>query len=231
MKTIGLVGGTSWASTVDYYKFINEETNRRLGGSHFARCIIYSLDFGEIAELSGRGNLDGVIPILIDAARKLENAGAECILLCANTMHKFYDQVSGELSVPVIHIVDATAREILDKKLSKVGLIGTKYTMEEDFYRERLAARGIEAVTPGPEDRSFLHDLIMEDLVKEIFDEEKIKRVLEIIAGLADRGCGGIILGCTEFPLIIKEGDIDIPAFNTTLIHSRAAVEFALAGD
>lgn len=228
MKTIGLVGGTGWISSVEYYRIINEEINRRAGGLTFARCILYSLNYGDIDALNKQDDLEGVFELILDASRRLTSIGADCLLLCANTLHIFADRLGKKINVPLIHIAIATARQIKQQNLSKVGLLGTKYTMEEDFYKTKLADENIETLVPETDDRIFIHDTIMNELLKGIFKKESKDRLLQIIEQLHQQGAQGIVLGCTEIPLIIKAGDTDLPLFNTTVIHSLAAVDFAL---
>lgn len=229
MKTIGLVGGTSWASTLEYYRILNEELNNRRGGSNFARCIIYSLDYGEIHALSLQKNVEGIRSLLVDAAKKLESVGADCVLLCANTMHMHAEVVQNSIHVPLLHIVDATAAEIKKQGMTTVGLLGTKLTMELDFYKKRLLDQGINALVPPPDDRAFIHHVIDTELVKSLIVPKSKSRFLKIIEDLRSQGAQGAILGCTEIPLLVKQGDTDLPLFDTTRIHSLAAVEFALA--
>ena len=227
MKTIGLVGGTGWVSTADYYRIINQEVNHSLGGLDFARCILYSLNFGEIAECIEKNDREGIYTLILDASQKLIHAGVDCILICANTMHQFADRLEKEITVPIVHIATATAREIQKQELSKVGLLGSKETMEKDFYKIKLQSEGIETLVPEADDREFIDQSITNELLKEIFKKETKERFLKIIRSLQNQGVEGIILGCTEIPLLIKEEDIDFPLFNTTLIHARAAVAFA----
>jgi aspartate racemase len=231
MKTIGLVGGTGWISTAEYYRIINEEINRRLGGMKFARCILYSLDYGEIDELHKRKNIDGVRSLLLDASKKLVSVGADCVLLCANTMHMHAEKVQEAIPVPLIHIAAATARQIKTRNLKTVGLLGTKMTMEQDFYKKRLNQEGIAVLVPEQEERNFIHQTIDSELLKGVFLRESKERFLEIIRRLQSQGAEGIVLGCTEIPLLIKQEDLDFPLFNTTIIHSLAAVDFALGED
>jgi aspartate racemase len=228
MKTIGLVGGTGWVSSADYYRIINQEVNQSLGGLDFARCILYSMNYGEIFECTQRGDSDGIYALILDASLKLTHIGVDCILICANTMHQFADRLEKEITVPIIHIATATAREIRKRKLSRVGLLGSKETMEKDFYKAKLQSEGIETLVPEADDREFIDQSITNELLKEIFRKETKERFLKIIRSLQDQGAQGIILGCTEIPLLIKEEDIDFPPFNTTRIHACAAVEFAL---
>jgi aspartate racemase len=230
VKIIGLVGGTGWISTAEYYRYINEETNRRLGGLNFAECVIYSLDFGRVQGFVRTGRDDGVYPLLLDAAKKLERAGAEGFALCTNTMHKFADALERELSIPLVHIATATGNEINARGLRTVGLLGTKLTMELDFYKDKLAALGIETLVPAQEDRDFIERAIFDELLKGIFAKETKARFLRIMDDLRTKGARGIVLGCTEIPLLVHDGDTEMPLFNTTLIHARAIVDFALGG-
>ena len=228
MKTIGLIGGTGWVSTIEYYRIINKEVNKRLGGNSFARCILYSLNHGDIIEFNKKNDMNGVYLLLLNAASKLIEAGAEFILLCANTTHMFADKLVKEISVPLIHIGEATAKEIKKKKLSKVGLLGTKMTMELDFFKSKLSKENIGVITPNSEDGEFINKSILDELIKDIFTEETRNEFKKIIKRLQSRGAEGVILGCTEIPLLIKQEDVEIPVFDTTLIHSLAAVDFAL---
>ncbi len=228
MKTIGLVGGTSWASTIDYYRIINEEMNNRRGGLSFAKIVLCSLDYGEIHALSMKKDVEGIRSLLLDAAKKLERIGAQCILLCANTMHMHAEWVQNSVGIPLLHIADATAAEIKKKKMDTVGLLGTKLTMELDFYKKRLLGHGITAIVPSLEDRNFIHHAIDTELVKSLIVPETKSRFLKIINDLRDQGAEGVILGCTEIPLLIKPGDTSLPVFDTTRIHSLSAVNFAL---
>ncbi len=228
MKTIGLVGGTGWVSTAEYYRMINEETNRRLGGLKFARCVLYSLDYGEIDRCNRNEDTEGVYTLLLDAARKLLGAGAECLVLCANTLHMHADRLSQGLPLPLIHIASATASEVLRHKIRTVGLLGTRKTMELDFYKKRLNQAGIEVLVPDKEEREYINDTITTELLKSRFLPQSRQRFRDIIQGLGSRGAKGIVLGCTEIPLLIRQEDVDLPVFNTTFIHASAAVDFAL---
>ena len=229
MKTLGLVGGTGWVSSVDYYRLINQGVNESLGGHEFARCVLYSINFGDVVVLNERNDTEGVYELIRDATGKVTRAGAEGIILCANTLHKYADRLKKEIEVPIIHIAEATAREINAGKISTVGLLGTKYTMEEDFYTSKLESANIRTIVPDTEDRKFINAVIYNELLKEIFKEESKKRFLEIMKKLQQRGAEGIVLGCTEIPLIIKDDDFNLPLFNTTAIHARAAVDFVLS--
>ena len=229
MKTIGLVGGTGWVSTVDYYRIINHEVNARRGGQNTARILLYSVDFGEIEAFQEKGDFDGVGSLLVDASKKLVNIGADCILLCANTMHMHAERVQSAISVPLIHIAEATASQIRKQAIKKVGLLGTRLTMEREFYRKKLNDAGIEVLVPEKDARDLIHRTIHEELVKSLFLPKSKQHFLEIIRKLQTLGAEAVVLGCTEIPLLIKQEDTDLPVFDTTRIHSLAAVDFALS--
>ena len=222
------MGGMSWVSTIEYYRLINEGVNKRLGGNHAARLAMFSVNFGDIAEIVAAQDWDGFLEMATQACKGLEAAGAEAIILCANTAHIVADRLKPRLGVPLIHIVDATAQEITRAGLDRVSLLGTRFTMEADFFRERLKKFGIIAVTPGQADRDWIHSTIFNELGKNVFLPATKQRYLDIIGGLANGGAQGAILGCTEIPLIIKPGDLAAPSFDTTEIHAAAAVNFAL---
>lgn len=228
MKTLGLIGGTGWISTVEYYRIINEQINHSEGGLTFARCIIFSLNYGDIDRLNKNHDSDGVYLLIREAAGKLVNAGVDGLVLCANTLHFFADRLQENISVPIIHIASATAGHIKKQHLSIIGLLGTKITMEEDFYKKRLEKEGITALIPEEKERDFIHSNIMNELLKGIFRKESKNRYFQIIEKLKNRGAQGIVLGCTEIPLLIKPEDLNLPLFNTLTIHSQAAVDFAL---
>lgn len=228
MKTIGLIGGTGWESTAEYYKLINEKTNAKLGGLNFAKCILYSFNYAEINELNKANRIDEFFEPLLVACNTIIEAGAGCIMLCANTMHMFAEKLTMQIPVPLIHIAEATASDITRHGISKVGLLGTRYTMERDFYRNKLAASDIETIIPSESERDFVHNCIFEELLKSKFTEDSKSRLLEIIGNLKAGGADGIILGCTEIPLLIKDDDVDMPLFNTTELHAQAAVDFAI---
>jgi len=228
MKTIGLLGGMSWESTLEYYKIINELVSKKLGGLHSAKCLLYSFDFEEVAEKQGAGKWDELGEMLGNAAGNLEKAGADFVLICTNTMHKVAEEVRKKISIPLISIIDVTAEEIKKKGLRKVGLLGTLFTMEDGFYSEQFTKHGIETVIPKREEREFIHNVIFNELCKGIFKDESKKKFLEIINGLIKKGAEGIVLGCTEIPLLIKQEEVEVPVFDTTEIHSRKAVELAL---
>lgn len=228
MKTIGLIGGTSWVSTVDYYRYINKLANERRGGLNYAQILLYSISFNDVKSLADASDWETLGKLLSGIARNLENAGAEAIVLCANTIHIVAERVEENISIPLIHITDATAREIQRQNLKKVALLGTKFTMDNDFYRERLARFGIETVIPNDAERDFIHASIFDELGKDIFTAETKRKYLEIIENLAARGAEGVIYGCTEIPMLLAPEDSPVPSFDTTFLHARAAVDFAL---
>ncbi len=229
MKILGLIGGTTWLSTIDYYTYINTYINEKLGGFSSAELMIYSVNFDEIFKNNEKDDWDDNLRIFAEAAAKLVEAGADAIVLCANTAHILADGLAKKINVPIIHIVTATADEINKAGLKKVGLLGTSFTMERDFFKAKLAENGIEAIVPDAEDRKFIHSTIFNELGKSIFKPETKQRYISIIDKLISGGAEGIILGCTEIPLIIKQADSNVPVFDTTKIHSKAAVDFALS--
>jgi aspartate racemase len=229
LKTIGLIGGLTWVSSQDYYRLLNQLVNERLGGVEAAKVILYSVNFGEIKKLTEAGDWTGIARIICDAARKLEKAGADCMLLGANTMHKIAPEVQAAIDIPLIHIASVTAREIATKGLKKVALLGTRYTMLLDFYKNALAEQGIETLIPALEQIDFINNAIYTELAINQFLAETKQKFLDIINDLEKEGAEGIILGCTEIPLLIKQSDVQSPVFDTTAIHAKAAVDFALS--
>jgi len=229
MKTIGLLGGMTSESSLVYYKLINEMAREKLGSNHSARSVMVSVDFGEIEPLMESGRWGKVLEVMIQASRAVEKGGADFLVLCTNTMHKFFEAIGREIKIPILHIVDATAAAIKKTGMDKVGLLGTRFTMEEDFYSGRLLEKhGIASLTPGKEDRALAHRVIMEELSRGIVTAASRDAYWRIIHGLAARGAQGIVLGCTEIPLLVTRDQGDIPLFDTTEIHARAAVEYAL---
>jgi aspartate racemase len=228
MQTLGLIGGFSWVSTVEYYKFINQGFNEKMGGLEFPQCIIYSFNYADIKKYNNTDNWEMTFQLVLKACNDLKQCGVTGIVLCANTMHRIADRLEKETGLPVIHIATATATEIEKQKLKKVGLLGTKFTMELDFFKSKLIDKGIEVVIPNEDDREFLHHTIYDELGKGIFAEQTKQRYLKIISDLMNEGAEGIVLGCTELPLIIQQSDVNVPIFDTTLLHSKAAVEFSL---
>jgi aspartate racemase len=230
MKTIGLIGGMSWESSIEYYRIINEAVRERMGGLHSAKCIMHSVEFEEIRRLQDEGNWAGLTEIMANAARSLKNAGADFVVICTNTMHIMADDVQRQAGIEVLHIADATGQAIEEKGLTRVGLLGTRFTMEKDFYRRRLKEKyGIEAIIPDEGERQEVHDIIFKELCAGIVRPESRERLKAIINGLASRGAQGVILGCTEIPLIIGQKDTPMPVFDTTHIHATAAVRRALS--
>ncbi|CUN74523.1 aspartate/glutamate racemase family protein [Eubacterium sp. am_0171] len=228
MKTIGLIGGMSWESTVPYYQIINKEVKNRLGGLHSAKVILYSVEFDEIEKCQSNGDWEKSGDILGNAAKGLEAAGADFILICTNTMHKVAPQIQSMIHIPIIHIADATAEELEKCQIRSVGLLGTKYTMTQEFYKQRLIDRGIDVVIPDVEDIDVVNDIIFQELCIGKIKEESRKKFQKIIDSLKDKGADGVILGCTEIGLLIHQADSSLPVFDTTVIHAKRAVEIAL---
>jgi len=229
MKTIGLIGGMSWESTAEYYRIINETVKERLGGFHSARIVLYSVDFSEVEEMQNSGQWNAAARLLREAARKIEKAGADFGLICANTMHKVFDKVQKSIAIPLLHIADVTALEIQKCGIRKVGLLGTRYTMEQDFYKDRLQKKyRLTVIIPNERERAVIHRILYNELC--LGKIRKISRgeFKRIIAHLVARGAEGAILGCTEIPLLVDKRDYRIPIFDTTELHARAAVDFAL---
>ena len=229
MKTIGLIGGMSWESSIEYYRIINETAKEKLGGLHSAKSLMITVDFAEIEKLQHENRWDDAAQILIKCAQDLERGGADCIVLCTNTMHKIANQISAHVSIPFLHIADATAEKIVSEGINKIGLLGTRFTMEHDFYKKRLIEDfGLAVLIPNETDRNIVHRVIYEELVQgKIIDasREEYKRIME---SLITQGAQGIILGCTEIELLVKQQDSRVPLFPTTKIHAIAAIEYAL---
>ena len=223
MKTIGLIGGMSWESTVSYYQIINETINKEFGGFHSAKILLYSVDFADIEACQATGDWDKSADILGDVAEKLEQAGADFIVICTNTMHKVFPQIQNRVRIPIIHIADATANELIKQGIKKVALLGTKYTMTEDFYRDRIEQAGIEVLIPKQEDIEIVNQIIYDELCFGIIKESSKKQYILIIEELKDSGAEAVILGCTEIGLLVKEKDSPLHVFDTTLIHASVA--------
>ncbi len=229
MKTIGLIGGMSWESTAEYYRIINETVKEKLGGFHSARLVLYSVDFSEVEKMQDRGQWTDASRLLAMAARKIEKAGADFGLICANTMHKVFDEVQKSIAIPLLHIGDVTAHEIQKCGTHKVGLLGTRYTMEQDFYKDRLQKKyQLKVIIPNRRERAVIHRILYNELCLGKILKTSRSQFHKIIDGLQARGAEGIILGCTEIPLIVDKRDYEIPLFDTTELHARAAVEYAL---
>jgi len=229
MKTIGLIGGMSWESSAEYYRIMNQTVQERLGGLHSAQCMLYSFDFQEIEQLQHRGAWEKLTELMIRAAQSLEGAGAELLIICANTMHKMAEEVQSSVRIPLVHIADATAKAIIERGLDKVALLGTRFTMEEDFYKERLQEKHkLEIIIPSERDREVIDKVIYTELCRGIMQQSSKEQFKAIIEKLASNRAQGVILGCTEIPLLISQQDAEIPLFDTTKIHAQAAVEMAL---
>ncbi|MGQ9365042.1 aspartate/glutamate racemase family protein [Azospirillum sp. ST 5-10] len=231
-KVIGLIGGMSWESSAEYYRIINERVRDRLGGVHSARCLMWSFDFAEIESLQHAGRWDEATERVIDAARRLERGGADLVLICTNTMHRMAEAVAAAIAVPLLHIADPTAARIRAAGLRTVGLLGTAFTMEQDFYKGRLADRhGLEVLVPDAADRALVHRVIYDELVQGRVEPASRQAYRAVIGRLAERGAEAVILGCTEIMLLVGPADSPVPLYDTTAIHAEAAVDAALAGD
>ena len=228
LKTIGLIGGMSWESTVTYYKIINEVIKEKLGGLHSAKCVLYSVDFQEIEECQANGNWEKSGEILGEAAYNLEKAGADFIVICTNTMHKVVNQIKEKISIPILHIAEMTAEKILEKGLKNIALLGTKYTMEQDFYKSKLIEKGINVIIPDKNDIEIINEVIYDELCLGTINSDSKKKFLEIVDKLRSKGAEGIILGCTEIGLLIKNEDTDIPLFDTAIIHAEQAAIYSI---
>jgi len=229
MKTIGMIGGMSWESSLEYYRIINEAVKQQLGGLHSAKSVMASVDFAEIEVLQRGGRWQDATMVMIEVARAVEAGGADFLIICTNTMHKMADEVQNSISIPLLHIADATAEAIQAQGLQRVGLLGTRFTMEQDFYRGRLVEKyGLDVLLPDRADREIVHRVIYDELVLGKILPASKAEYLRIIAGLAKAGAGGIILGCTEIGLLVSQADSTLPLFDTTRIHALAAVKYAL---
>ncbi|ADL05198.1 aspartate/glutamate racemase family protein [Lacrimispora saccharolytica] len=230
MKTIGLLGGMSWESTVTYYKIVNETVKKQLGGLHSAKVLLYSVDFSEIEKCQAEGDWEKSAVILSTAAKNLEKAGADFIVICTNTMHKVASRIQENISIPIIHIAEATADELKRHNITKVALLGTKYTMTQDFYKEKLINAGITVLIPDEQEIETINDVIYHELCLGIISEVSKETYLSIVRGLAERGAQGVILGCTEIGLLIQQKDVDLPVFDTAQIHGEKAARLSLEG-
>jgi aspartate racemase len=231
MKKIGLIGGMSWESTLLYYELLNKKVKAMLGGLHSSNCVIESVDFSEIAFFQEKEDWNSLDALMIERAKSLENSGAELILICANTMHLCVDAIEQHTKIPIVHIAEVTAKEIKKTQLDKVALLGTRFTMERDFFKNILNDHHIGVLVPDENDRELVNDIIYKELVRGVLKPESKEIYLRIIEDLRKRGAQGVILGCTEIPLLIKAEDVDLPVFNTTKIHAEKAVELALTSD
>jgi aspartate racemase len=229
MKTIGLIGGTSWVSTIDYYRLINQLINEKIGGVHAAKLILHSLNFGDIKTLLDADDWDSITRIYISTAIKLKEAGADCIVLAANTPHLIANSIQKEVELPLIHISEATAKAIKETGITKVAVLGTRFVMESNFYGDILAGQGIATIVPDETERALIHNAIFAEMVKDIFTDETRETHLRIINRLITQGAEGIVYACTEIPILLKDTTLSVPTFDTTLIHAKAAVTFATA--
>ena len=229
MKTIGLIGGMSWESSAHYYAIINRAVRDRLGGAHSASILLYSLDFGEIAKLQHDDDWTALTTRMIEAAKRLQAGGADFILICTNTMHLMADDIAGAVAIPLLHVVDPTAKAVVEAGVRRVGLLGTAFTMEKAFYRDRLALAGLDVIVPDEADRGEVHRVIYEELVAGKIEPASRQIYREIIARLVERGAQAIVLGCTEIMLLVDQSDAAVPLFDTTELHALAAVDQALA--
>ena len=229
MKTIGMIGGMSWESSLEYYRIVNEGIKARLGGLHSAKCLMYSVDFAEVEALQHTGEWDAAGRMMVEAAESLQRGGADFIVICTNTMHISADLVQAAVPLPLLHIADATAELVKSAGIRRIGLLGTRFTMEKDFYKGRLTDKfSLEVSIPDAPQREIIHRIIYEELVLGIIKPESRQQYLEIMADMVAKGAEGIILGCTEIGLLVKQADSSVPLFDTTRIHAEAAVEWAL---
>lgn len=229
MKTMGLIGGMSWESSLEYYRIINETVKEKLGGFHSTDCVLYSVDFEEVEKLQHKGDWDTLTRMMQGVAQKLESAGADFVIICTNTMHLMADEVRAAIRIPLLHIVDVTAEAVKSNGQTSVGLLGTKFTMEKDFYKGRLKEKhGLDVLIPSDAERQVVHDILYSELCMGEIKELSKEKFKSIIQNLVDRGAQGVILGCTEIPLIVSQDDYAIPVYDTTTLHAKAAVDFAL---
>ncbi len=229
MKTIGMIGGMSWESSLEYYRIINQTIKARLGGLHSAKCLLFSFDFAEIEALQMAGDWPAATALMVQAAQQLEKGGADFVIICTNTMHKMAEAVQAAISIPLLHIADATATAVQAQGLQKIGLLGTNFTMEEEFYRGRLVDKfGLDVIVPDRPERQIVHDIIYDELCLGITKTDSRAHYRQIMADMAANGAEGIILGCTEIGLLVNQDDSPVPLFDTTLIHAETAVTFAL---
>lgn len=229
MKTLGIIGGLSWFSTAVYYKIINQLTSERLGGSHSARLLLYSVDFNDFKTLQEKNDWDKIETMLSEIAMKLQGAGADCIIMATNTPHLVADKVREKIKIPLLHIADETAKEIVKQKINKVALLGTKFTMEHSFFKDRLTGFGVSSLIPDKAGRDYIHASIFNELTRGVFKDETKTKYLDVIENLRKEGAQGVIFGCTEMIFLIKQEECPIPVFDTAFIHAKSGVDFALA--
>ena len=230
MKKIGMIGGMSWESSIEYYRIVNQTVREKLGGLHSAKSIMYSVEFAEIEALQHQNRWDELASIMVEAARSLERGGADFVIICTNTMHKLYDEVQNNIQIPMLNIADATAEKIKTEGIDKIALLGTRFTMEEDFYKGRLVDKfSLDVIIPSAKQMAIVHRVIYDELCAGIIRPDSKQKYAQIIQDLVTEGAGGVILGCTEIGLLVKPEDSSVPLFDTTAIHAKAAVEYALA--
>lgn len=231
MRTIGLLGGMSWESSIEYYRIINEEVRARLGGTHSAKSVMYSVDFHEIEHMQAAGDWEAATKAMVEAGRLVQSGGAECLLICTNTMHLMAEEVQAAIDIPLLHIADATADAIRAADIRSVALLGTRHTMEQDFYRGRLEGRhGLEVLTPDAADRQIVHDMIYNELVQGVVEDRSRRELLRIIEALVTSGAQGVVAGCTEIELLVAPEHVAVAYFPTTRLHALAGVDWSLAG-
>jgi aspartate racemase len=230
VRTIGLLGGMSWESSIEYERIINREVREAVGGVHSASLLVRSYDFAEIERLQAAGEWEAAGTVLGADARRLQDAGAELIVLCTNTMHRCAEAIEAAIEVPFLHLADATARAVLETGVERVALLGTRYTMEQDFYRARLERHGLSVIVPDEPDRTLVHEVIYDELVQGVVSPASQETYLRVIDRLVDRGAQGVVAGCTEIELLVGPDDVTVPYFPTTALHARAAARWALAG-
>ncbi len=228
MKRIGLIGGMSWESTIPYYKIINEEINAKLGGLHSANIILYSLNFAELEKYQSKNDWEKVCEIIINAAKILESSKCDFILICSNTIHKMYDKIQNQIKIPIIHIAEVISEELLNHNVNKVLLLGTKYTMKENFIKDILIKNKIDVLIPEENDINTINNIIFNELCLGKFEEKSKKDIIEIIHKMEKYGCNGVVLGCTELGLLLKQEDLNIKLFDTTVIHAKKAAQLSL---
>ena len=229
MKTIGMIGGMSWESSIEYYRIVNQAVRKKLGGLHSAKSIMYSVEFAEIEELQHQNQWDKLAEIMVEVGRSLERGGADFVIICTNTMHKLYDEVQQSIKIPMLNIADATAEKIKSDGIDRIALLGTRFTMEENFYKGRLVEKyGLEVMIPSPDQMETVHRVIYDELCAGLIKPDSKHRYAAIMQDMVAEGAGGVILGCTEIGLLVKPEDSPVPLFDTTEIHARAAVDYAL---
>jgi aspartate racemase len=228
MRTLGLIGGMSWESTLPYYRLINERVRDRLGGLHSAKLLLYSVDFAEVEAMQHRGDWEAAGALMVDAARRLQRAGAESVVICTNTMHLLAPRIETEVDLPLLHIADVVGGAVRARGLARIALLGTRFTMEQPFYRDRLATHGVEVLVPEPAERDDVHRVIYDELCRGEIRDASRQRYREIMQALVDRGAEAIVLGCTEIGLLIGPGDAAVPVLDTTALHARAAADWAI---